>query len=151
MLPQRHKHEWKCLFYYWLKPDTQIHTSPPQNQITSTLSVFIQYTHSGTNVPTKKKKKSETVLAENVCKPLRAGDADNATNCGKFNLKMLQEFPKRFRPKLSGWKVWVKRVNCPNVTEQWHCGPQLSLKTYIHCLYFILNQSCFLNYLPCGR
>lgn len=63
--------------------------------MSSTLLVFIQYTLSGNNNFHKtilKKQKCETVLAENVCKPLKAEeeeifqgrrDVENATNYKK--------------------------------------------------------------------
>lgn len=75
--------------------------------VSSTLSVFVQYTQSGAKDPTENNNSSETVLAENVCKLLRveeeeeeeggeeeegvfkgAGDAYDATTSREVNLKM---------------------------------------------------------------
>lgn len=113
--------------------------------MSSTLLVFIQYTLSGNNNFHKtilKKQKCETVLAENVCKPLKAEeeeifqgrrDVENATNYKKdlFFFFQSSRYPNN---------------SVTDNTDQEKKKIPKQNQTYIHCFNFIhnkLGEHCF--------
>lgn len=106
--------------------------------MSSTLLVFIQYTLSGNNNFHKtilKKQKCETVLAENVCKPLKAEeeifqgrrDVENAT---KYKKDLFFFFQSSRYPNNS----------VTDNTDQEKKKKKSQNKTYIHCFNFIHNN-----------
>lgn len=113
--------------------------------MSSTLLVFIQYTLSGNNNFHKtilKKQKCETVLAENVCKPLKAEeeifqgrrDVENATKYKK-DLFFSSSHPDT-----------QTTVSLTTRTKKKKKKKKSQNKTYIHCFNFIhnnLGEHCF--------
>lgn len=120
-------------------------TNNSMRNMSSTLLVFIQYTLSGNNNFHKtilKKQKCETVLAENVCKPLKAEeeeifqgrDVENATN---YKKDLFSSSHPDTQTTVSLTTLTKKKNNNKKKSQN---------KTYIHCFNFIhnnLGEHCF--------